>query len=105
MFKSRKVANMNLNSLLYLLITYFGSEKHTRSLAIMNCMNQENNALLLQRLSFDRFTVLFIPVNETSNPSDKLLKFSRSLNSLGVYLDYNCISSEKIFKAVNVPLY
>lgn len=94
---------MNLNALLYFLVHYFGRERQTRSLVVMNCMSHENNVMLLNRLSLDGFSVLILPVNKTTNSSVDLLKFRSGLVSLGVYLDYNCMSSEKIIETVSIP--
>lgn len=95
---------MNLNAVIYLLINYFGSEKHISSLAIVNCLEEMENVELLKELSFSNFSVLLIPVNEMDGSQlvKKLTNFSIELNSLGVYLDYSCISSVNIIESVSI---
>lgn len=96
--------NMNLNALLYLLVHYFAKERKTSSLIVMNCMSYEYNVMLLNRLSLEGFSVLILPVNESTNSSVDLLKFSDGLVSLGIFLDYTCVSSEKIIETVSISL-
>lgn len=95
---------MNLNTLLYLLFHFFGIEKHTKSLAIVHCFDENTSVEILKWLSNHDFSVFLIPINE-SNVTHAIMtirKLSFDLNSLGMFLDYDCNSSEEIIAAVSV---
>lgn len=93
---------MDLSTLLYLLINYFGNEKFVKSLIVFNCVDQHSNFELSIRLSSNSFTVLILPLNIHTNSSSvaNLMLFSEGLDSMGFFLDYNCASSEKIIDSV-----
>lgn len=95
---------MNLNSLLYLLLNFFAGEKHVTSLIIVNCFDQIRNAELLKSLSGHNFSVLLIPSNKinASRAIVDLQTLSVGLNSIGIYLDYNCAFSEQFIGSVSV---
>lgn len=95
---------MNLNSLLYLLSNFFAKEKHVTSLIVVNCFDQILNAKLLNTLSGHNFSVLILPLNKinASRTASDLQTLSVRLNSVGVYLDYNCVSSEQFVGSVSI---
>lgn len=95
---------MNLNALLYLLVNYFGSEKHIKSLVVVNCFDKTENFKLLKELSLSKISALSVSINDINETKwpEQLIDFSSKTHSLGIYLDYSCSSSEEFIEAVSV---
>lgn len=97
---------MNLDSLFYLLYHFFGIEKHVESLAIVHCFDENTSAGISRLLSSHGFSMLLIPINETNikQATTAIQRHSCGLNSLGIYLDYTCSSSDKIIESVSMQI-
>lgn len=95
---------MNLEALIFLLMTYFGSEKHVKSLAIVNCMDQNNSFKLISKLFLSGFSVVNLPLNENINislSSNYFQDFMKNSHLLGIYLDFNCNFADKFIQSVS----
>lgn len=95
---------MNLNSLVYLLFHFFGIEKHVKSLAIIHCFDENTSFEIMKLLSSHGFSIFLVPINESNivQAATSIQKHGFDLNSLGIYLDYGCNSSEEIIASVSV---
>lgn len=96
---------MSLDALIFLLINYFGSEKHVKSLAVINCMDQNSNFKLSNSLSMNGFSVVNILLHKNTSitiPTYNMQNFSKDSNLLGVYLDFNCKFAEKVIQSVDI---
>lgn len=93
---------MKLNSLVYLSYHFFGIEKHVKSLAILHCFDENFSVGVSRLLSSHSFSILLIPINGTNiEPATAAIQ-SFGSNSLGIYLDYNCNSSDEILTSVSM---
>lgn len=98
---------MNLEALIFLLMTYFGSEKHVKSLAIVNCMDQNNSFKLMSKLILSGFSVVNFPLNENINislSSNYFQDFMKNSHLLGIYLDFNCNFADKFIQSVSYSI-
>lgn len=96
---------MSLDALIFLLINYFGSEKHAKSLAVMNCMDQNSNFKLFNSLFTNGFSVVYIPLHENTSTAVStyyMQNFRKGSSLLGVYLDFNCKFAEKVIQSVDI---
>lgn len=93
---------MNLNSLIYLLFQFFGIEKQVKSIAIVHCFNENTSVELMKLMSSHGFSILLIPINESNIAQSTTAIQRHSFDILGIYLDYDCNSSEEIIASVSI---
>lgn len=95
---------MHLNTMFYLLFHFFGIEKHVKSLAIVHCFDENTNVEISKLLSNHGFSIFLIPINDSNitQATMAIQKHSFGLNSLGIFLDYDCNSSEEFITFVSI---
>lgn len=92
--------NMNLNTLLYLLYNFFGVERHIQSITIVNCLSELDSVKLLKGISTESFSVHLMSSN-SFNATSSAKFIQKASGSLGVFLDYNCASSDRFIESVS----
>lgn len=97
------VHTMNLSSLFYILLHFFGAERQVKSLAILHCFNEEITVKIFDLLSNHGFSIILLPINElnASQVTTIIREHSFGLNSMGIFLNYECSSSGKILASVS----
>lgn len=95
---------MNLNSLFYLLFHFFGIEKHVKTLAIVHCYDANTGVEISKLLSNHGFSIFLIPINESNitQAVTAIQKHGSDFMSLGIFLNYDCNSSEQIIASVSI---
>lgn len=75
-----------------------------KSLAIVHCFNENSSVEIFKFLSSHGFSIFLIPINDSNitQAITAIQKHSFGLNSLGVFLNYDCSSSDEIVASVSI---
>lgn len=95
---------MNLTSLLHLLYNFFVVERHIQSLTVINCLNASTNVNFLKKIATESISVHLMSLNNFNITNSAKFLQTNSV-SMGVFLDYNCASSDKFIETVSMLLF
>lgn len=114
---------MNFNALILLLINYFGIQKSTNIVYIVDCLEKSGkefnysmltlmNSIYIQKhftenlkiskeLSAHGFRTNFLSIENSSNITVIAEKIQSNNNSVGIFLNYNCNGSKDLLNSVS----